>query len=154
MKECSAGSASRGFTLLELLIVVAIIAILAAIAIPQYQDYVSRTRASAAAAELSSLRTAVNVCIGERQTANGCTSGINGIPANPLATRNVLAGTTLVADGRITATTGATDASGGNPLTWDNNPTYNVLSDLITWRNDGTVCHPVRGLRSGQGDCP
>lgn len=154
MNASSAASATRGFTLIELLIVVAIIAILAAIAIPQYQDYVSRTRASGAAAELSSLRTAVNVCIAEQQTAIGCSLGLNGIPANPPATRNVLAGTADVVDGRITATTGATDANGGAALTWDNTPTYNVLSDMITWTNSGTVCHPQRGLRPGQGDCP
>lgn len=40
----------RGFTLLELMIVVAIIAILAAIAYPSYTDYVTRTRRAAAAA--------------------------------------------------------------------------------------------------------
>lgn len=55
-----------GFTLIELMIVVAIIGILAAIAIPAYQDYTIRARVSESASVSSSVRTAVGVYFSEK----------------------------------------------------------------------------------------
>ncbi|MBD7921028.1 pilin [Xanthomonas bonasiae] len=143
----------QGFTLIELMIVVAIIAILAAIAIPQYQNYVSRTRAAAAAAELAGFKTSVGSCISELQTATGCNAGTNGIPttASFTATKNVTA-LTSVTNGVITATTGATASSGGANLTYILTPT--MTDAAITFANSGTSCNATRGFKPGQGGCP
>ncbi|MEZ1575162.1 pilin, partial [Pseudomonas aeruginosa] len=67
--------AQKGFTLIELMIVVAIIGILAAIAIPQYQNYVSRSQVSRVMAEAGSLKTAVEACLQDGRTAVGTAAG-------------------------------------------------------------------------------
>lgn len=68
MKEIKMNHAQKGFTLIELMIVVAIIGILAAIAIPQYQDYTARSQVTRAVSELNSLRTAAEAALLQGRT--------------------------------------------------------------------------------------
>jgi type IV pilus assembly protein PilA len=58
-------AAQKGFTLIELMIVVAIIGILAAIAVPQYQDYVSRGRWATNVEGIASVQQAIAQCLQE-----------------------------------------------------------------------------------------
>lgn len=68
MKNIQMNHAQKGFTLIELMIVVAIIGILAAIAIPQYQDYIARSQVTRAVGEVNALKTAAEAAILQGQT--------------------------------------------------------------------------------------
>ncbi len=95
----------QGFTLIELMIVVAIIAILAAIALPAYQDYVARSHVSEAASLASGARTAV----AEEYANTGDFAGIDNASAGldtPTNIRGTYVASVTVADGLVSALMG------------------------------------------------
>lgn len=63
MKNMQMNHAQKGFTLIELMIVVAIIGILAAIAIPQYQDYTARSQVTRAVSEVNAIRSGAEAAL-------------------------------------------------------------------------------------------
>ena len=91
----------QGFTLIELMIVVAIIGILAAIAIPQYQNYTGRAQLSDAIVIASGLKTAVGEYYQVNGSFTGADSGIGGIPSDVGAGAGKYANTVTTTDGTI-----------------------------------------------------
>jgi type IV pilus assembly protein PilA len=135
-----------GFTLIELMIVVAIIGILAAIAIPQYADYTQRTKLAGGIAGIVSYKTAVAMCFQEQGTLTGCDHNTNGIP-NTIATGND--GATInyvdlvtVSDGVIDISTTGVAQDGTTLLAVEFDPSTSAAAGdaALNWDLTGNGC--------------
>lgn len=95
--------AQQGFTLIELMIVVAIIGILAAVAVPAYQDYTVRARFTEVTNQVRPFKLGVEECFQLTGAIAGCSSGANGVPTDITVATGAV-GTITTVDGLITAT--------------------------------------------------
>jgi type IV pilus assembly protein PilA len=139
----------KGFTLIELMIVVAIIGILAAVAIPAYSDYTKKAKATELVQGTAALKTAVEICVADlgltSGTISGCSSGNNGVPASLTSTGagTPLGGTQYTYSKRVSdagiitvaATTALADPTGSG-ITYILTPALGSAG--VEWGSSGT----------------
>lgn len=129
---------NKGFTLIEVMVVVAIIAILSAIAIPQYADYVTRSKVTDAISGLSEMRVRMEQYFNDNRSYVGaCTAGT--VAPLPAPTNNfTFACSNLAATTYTVTATGAGTMNGFSYSVTEANVRSTAMTSPSTWSSNAS----------------
>ena len=123
----------KGFTLIELMIVVAIVGILAAVALPAYQNYTNRAKFAEVINATQAVKAAVESCAMRKGALTACGTAtdneVSTVQAGAAGGQNV-ASVAVAANGTITAT-------GNSPVAYTYILTPGLASGQVTWTASG-----------------
>jgi type IV pilus assembly protein PilA len=145
-KTCIHKNKNAGFTLVELMIVIAIIGILAALAIPSYQEYTRKAKFSEVVSATTPYKLAVVLCYQDGACQGGTAAAPavsipadrwgGAIPVDTSTSKHYISSIALSTAGVITASSVATDGLANR--TYILTPSVNLADNSLMWAKSGT----------------